>query len=162
MNSVRSITQNGTFWFAPNLLLQKFSAPSFTATTKIESQLILDGERCGLVIMGTEWAYIALVKSNDSLYICTYEGLYERCDKALKKTGFVVAITNTSYLRVSADTEGLCQFSYSNDSNHFENLGTPFKAKKGKWIGAKVGLFCVNPNITESNGYATFNWFRFE
>ncbi len=162
LNAVSSISQNGIFWFVPNLLLQKFPSPSFTVTTQIESHLKLDGVRSGLVIMGNEWAYIALVKSNDSLYLQTYEGKYERCDEAISMTGSIPAISNSYFFRVSVDTTGLCQFSYSIDNNNFKNIGTPFHAKEGKWIGAKVGLFCVNPNITESKAYATFDWFRFE
>ncbi len=160
LNSVKSITQNGNFWFVPNLLLQKFPAPSFTVTTKVESHIFLNGERCGLVIMGTEWAYIAFVKSNDSLFIRTCEGKYERCDEATRLTGSEPANSETCFFRVAVDTSGQCLISYSNDAINFRQLGDPFQAKKGKWIGAKVGLFCVNPNIKESEGYAIFDWFR--
>jgi len=160
--AVKSITQKGNFWFVPNLLLQKFPAPAFTATTQVESSVNLEGERCGLVIMGTEWAYIALVNSNNSLLIRTYRGTYERCNDVTEITGSVAALSNTCYLRVIVDTAGRCLFSYSFDNLVFRDLGDPFMAKKGKWIGAKVGLFCVNPNISESKSYATFDWFRFE
>jgi hypothetical protein len=30
------------------------------------------------------------------------------------------------------------------------------------WIGAKVGLFCVNPNMAGPGGYADFDAVRFE
>jgi hypothetical protein len=36
------------------------------------------------------------------------------------------------------------------------------KATPGVWIGAKVGLFSVNPNIEASDGYTDFDWFRLE
>jgi hypothetical protein len=41
-------------------------------------------------------------------------------------------------------------------------LGNNFKAKKSMWIGAKVGLFCINPNMRVSNGYADFDWLKME
>ena len=131
-------------------------------TTKIESHIFLNGERCGLVIMGTEWAYIAFVKNNDSLFIRTCEGKYERCDEATRLTGSVPADSDACFFRVTADTSGQCLFSYSHDNIKFSQLGDPFKAKKGKWIGAKAGLFCVNPNMKESEGYAIYDWFRVE
>ena len=38
-------------------------------------------------------------------------------------------------------------------------MGEPFTARQGKWIGAKVGVFCVTPN--EGNrGWADVDWFR--
>jgi len=52
--------------------------------------------------------------------------------------------------------------SYSFDDSRFINLRDPFTTKKGRWIGAIVGLFCTNPNINESKSYATFDWFRVE
>ena len=42
----------------------------------------------------------------------------------------------------------------------YVNIGKPFTAVKGTWIGAKVGLFNINPNIKESKGYSDFDWFR--
>ena len=40
--------------------------------------------------------------------------------------------------------KAICQFSYSEDGINFYQLGKPFKAQPGKWIGAKVGVFCVS------------------
>jgi len=34
-------------------------------------------------------------------------------------------------------------------------------ATAGTLIGAKVGLFHVNPNISENSGFYDFNWFHF-
>ena len=44
----------------------------------------------------------------------------------------------------------------------YKTIDKEFAAKPGTWIGAKVGLFNINPNITESKGYADFDWFRYE
>jgi hypothetical protein len=37
-----------------------------------------------------------------------------------------------------------------------------FKSVPGLWIGAKVGIFTINPNLRESDGFAEFDWFRVE
>jgi beta-xylosidase len=52
--SVRNPTQSGNLWRVPNLLLQKFPAPSFTVYTQIIFKPELIGEKAGLVIMGKE------------------------------------------------------------------------------------------------------------
>jgi len=39
-------------------------------------------------------------------------------------------------------------------------VGNPFAARKGKWIGAKVGIFAIRKGKTNENGYADFDWFK--
>ena len=54
----------------------------------------------------------------------------------------------------------MLNFSYSVDGRSFQPIGERVQATAGMWIGAKVGVFSVNPNIAESGGYADFDWFR--
>ena len=68
--------------------------------------------------------------------------------------------TNSCSLRVDVKQEGICTFFYSLDGKEFLPIGKSFAAKPGVWIGAKVGLFCINPNINKSKGYADFDWFK--
>ncbi|MBS1661021.1 MAG: hypothetical protein JST68_08225 [Bacteroidetes bacterium] len=35
-------------------------------------------------------------------------------------------------------------------------------AEPGKWIGAKVGLFCTRSSPTNDSGHAEVDWFRIE
>ena len=55
-----------------------------------------------------------------------------------------------------------CTFSYSTDGKTFKQIGESFAAKKGKWIGAKVGIFALRKGKTYETGYADFDWFRLE
>jgi hypothetical protein len=66
-----------------------------------------------------------------------------------------------AYFRVTVEEGGICTFSYSFDNIEYTPIGSKFQSQPGKWIGAKVGLFCINPNIRLSKGYARFDWFRF-
>jgi len=65
-------------------------------------------------------------------------------------------------MRVHVDEKNICTFSYSFNGKNFKAIGKEFTAAPGVWIGAKVGLFNMNPNITESKGHADFEWFRVE
>ncbi len=162
LHAVKNMTQQGNLWFVPNLLLQKFSAPSFTATSKVTASLNLAGEKCGLVVMGEEWAYIGMLKTENGLELGMYTGSYfEGYDKT-QKAESVPINQNTCYLRVTVADGAICTFSYSLDGATYHPLGTTFQAKKGRWIGAKVGLFCINPNIHDSKGFADFDWIRVE
>ena len=44
----------------------------------------------------------------------------------------------------------------------FTAVGEPFAARKGKRIGARVGLFAVRTGRARETGYADVDWFRFE
>ena len=55
-----------------------------------------------------------------------------------------------------------CTFSYSLDGEKFFPFGNPFTAWEGKWIGAKVGIFCQRPQVLNDSGYADFDWVRIQ
>lgn len=160
--SVKNHTQNGNFWFVPNLLLQKFMAPEFTATTRIAVSPDLINEKSGLVIMGEEWAYLAITHTPDGLELGMHTGSYFQGSDQTRKIDSIAINNQVCYLRVEVDKNATCFFSYSLDGENYQKIGQAFTAKKGRWIGAKVGLFSINPNINESKGYADFDWFRIE
>ena len=160
--AVKNLTQNGNLWFVPNLLLQKFPAPSFTATTKITFNPDLINEESGLVVMGKEWAFIALTKTENGLQLGMYTGTYF---EGYDKTEMIESVdikTNSCYLKVEVNTDAVCSFSYSLTGEDYKPIGKNFTATKGTWIGAKVGIFNLNPNIIDSKGYTDFDWFRIE
>ncbi|WP_372755075.1 glycoside hydrolase 43 family protein [Labilibaculum sp.] len=162
LNAVQNLTQQGNLWHAPNLLLQKFPAPEFTVTTKIEFHGDLTGDQCGLLVMGRKWAYVALVKNEKGVNIAMYEGSNSRCESKTREMESIPVGTESAYLRVNVGANGVCKFEYSLDNKIFMSIGSEYIANTGQWIGAKVGLFCMNPNMTESKGYANVDWFRVE
>lgn len=149
-------------WDVPNLLLQKFSAPEFTVTTKLTFTPRTDDEETGLVVMGLDYAYVSLKKKSEGLFVS--QTVAKDAESGAKgKEGAGVALKgNTFYLRVKVSKDAICTFSYSNDGTTFSPVGEPFPARKGKWIGAKVGLFAVRTGKTRETGYADFDWFRVE
>ena len=69
--------------------------------------------------------------------------------------------TNMAYFKIEVEApDGICQFSYSEDGKRFKKIGKPFKAKPGKWIGAKVGLFSISSQEATRGGYADIDWFN--
>ena len=147
----------------PNVLLQKFPAPDFTATTKIKLTANWDGKQAGLVIMGSDYASVYITKKNQRGYVAQAV-----CVNALQKGKEQVIEeqllqTDAVFLQVLVSSpDGRCRFSYSVDGNRFVPIGNEFKAKPGRWIGAKVGLFVVSQMDAETGGYADFDWFRIE
>ncbi|RPI02628.1 MAG: hypothetical protein EHM64_13650 [Ignavibacteriae bacterium] len=66
------------------------------------------------------------------------------------------------FLRVHVETDAVCRWSYSIDGKDFISVGTTFTARKGLWIGAKIGLFAVSPEKENSSGRADYDWFKVE
>ena len=57
---------------------------------------------------------------------------------------------------------GVCHFAFSEDGQSFTTIVKTFTAKPGRWVGAKIGLFCTRTNITNDAGFADIDWIRFD
>lgn len=160
------------FWEVPNLLLQKFPAEEFTATTKLKVSAKDDGQMSGLIVMGWDYAYLGVEKSGEG-FILKYVQCKDAEQKTPEKTSVVGILDKCRtfeaglypnyeidiYLRVKVESGGKCSFYYSADGKRFHNVGDTFIARQGKWIGAKVGLFSVAPYGKE-RGWVDADWFR--
>lgn len=153
-------------WDVPNLLLQKFPTEDFTVTTKVSfaPSSKYTGERAGLVVMGADYAVLAIENRADGLILV--QNVCRKADKKGKEeeNASVKLSDNTLFLRVKvkkdSEKEAICSFSYSVDGKKFISLGENFTAKPGKWIGAKVGLFITRPKAVNDGGWVDIDWFR--
>ena len=158
-----SIPENAeNLWSVPNLLLQKFPAPAFVVTTRFNFSSLEQKEQAGLIVMGTDYSYIALERTPSGTRIKRVV-----CTDAPSSAREVVQASASlegkeAFLRVSVDASAICRFSFSHDQKVFEPLGEAFVAKPGRWIGAKVGLFAVAQGRGGRSGFAEFDWFRVE
>lgn len=161
LNSIQLPYDAVNLWSVPNLLLQKLPGPSFTVTTKIDATNLMANEEAGLVVMGMDYSYLAVVRTEEGYRlertVCkdAPKGNEETNDSGVNINGGSVI------LRVKIDADAMCTFSFSGDGRQFTDLGEPFKAREGRWIGAKVGLFAASFNEATQRGYADFDWFRF-
>jgi len=64
------------------------------------------------------------------------------------------------YLRVKITEDATCSFSYSTDGKKYTVLPETFKARQGKWIGAKTGLFIMNAKEKTQRSWVDADWFR--
>ncbi len=143
-----------------NLLLQKFPAEEFTATTKMTFNSRFDEEQTGLVVMGLDYSYLKVKHSNGALYIS--QVICKNADKkGLESEGNSIKLTNkTFYLQVKVRPGGLCNFFYSEDGEKFNAIGTEFKSREGKWIGAKIGFLALRNGVINDAGNVLIDWFK--
>ncbi|REA60901.1 glycoside hydrolase [Dyadobacter luteus] len=152
-------------WSVPNVLMQKFPAEEFTATTKLsfKPNAKLVNERTGLVVMGQSYAGLVLKSEKDGIALVSVVCKKAINDKLEKETTLGKFKSGEDvYLRVKIEKKGLARFSYSRDGKQFEQVGEAFQTEPGKWIGAKVGIFCTRDTQINDSGYADFDWFRIE
>jgi beta-xylosidase len=149
-----------SLWLVPNILAQKLPAPEFTISTKLDANNLKPGERAGLVMMGMDYA---------SMYISRSAGGFilklAVCRNAHQ--GYSEIITNETklsegqiFLKGNFNRQGECHFTFSRDNQNFIKIGEQFKAREGKWIGAKIGIFVLSDRETGFKGYADIDWFR--
>jgi len=152
-------------WNIPNLLLQKFPAPSFIVTLKVNLQHLMEDDQVGLIIMGLTYKgimvkkcqdkYIPLDKRSNEYQLSLIDGdsssptdreILHECDE----------ISDTIYFRVIVTENARCDFEYSiNGINFIKTKG--FLASKGLWIGAKFGLTVLNFKQA-TQGYVDIDW----
>ena len=147
-------------WAVPNLLLQKLPAPDFLVTTLVDASHLVAGERTGLLMMGRDYSYIAVVKTATGVRV-----VHVICHDAPKgtvekETTLAEFKSKTVFLRVQIFGEAICNFSYSLDGRRFHSADDIFVAQPGIWIGAKVGVFALGPREASTRGHADYDWFR--
>lgn len=149
-------------WNTPSIIGQKFPADEFMATVKLDFTPKHNHEKFGLVIFGSDYAFIGLQKKDDKINFIYIECL--QADKGKSENETVIQQVNNKniYLRVNVSAGGICQFAFSNDGNIFTLIEKTFTAKPGRWVGAKLGMFYLRYNITNDAGYADVDWLRIE
>ena len=110
-------------WDAGNLLVQKFPAPDFTATTKMTFMPKGESRRAGLVVMGQDYACLSMSQTPNGFslaQITCKKAVDGQPEKIIEETPLP---NDTVYLRVTVTApEGICRFSYSLDG---KNISRP-------------------------------------
>jgi hypothetical protein len=149
-------------WDAGSMVMQKLPAERFSVTTLVDQHL-KTGEKTGLLIMGLRYSYIGIHRTDTGLIVsqrqCTN---VEGGGAETIIPGSAIKVPDAPvYLRVAVSPGGKCNFSYSLDGKKYHPVGITFTSDEGKWIGAKVGLFCHRPyENSGEQGYADFEWFN--
>lgn len=144
----------GNLYAAPYLLMQKFPALEFIATTELAAPNVAAGEtaaaQAGLIVFGFDYAWIG-VRNGQLVQVTTL-----KASETPKVTEHVLMpkVSGNVQLRVTVAAGGKSQFSYSLDGKTFTPAGDVFTAREARWVGAKVGVFAAG-----EKGHADFTDF---
>jgi len=160
-------------WDAPNLLLQKLSAPQFTATAKVRFAAKENGQCGGLVMMGMDYEALFLECCDDHFQLKRVS--CKDADKGGQESVAYIATFNPTerdtilyspalyldiYLRVTVQN-GKCRWAYSTDGRRYHKINGDFTLRQGKWIGAKIGFAATCRNRKANRGWLDVDWIRF-
>lgn len=148
-----------TLYDIPQIVSQKFPAPSFTATTMLEFKPESEHDCAGFIVTGRQYAALKVKHTDNGLTIYKLSG--NQSDSETIECEIIVDQHDVTelYLRVEVKEGAKCQFSYSADGKTFKKIGNLFSATPGQWIGSQVGMFCMNESPSTSPGYTDFYWF---
>jgi beta-xylosidase len=144
-------TQN--LWNAPNLYMQKIPADSFVFRVQLHFKPNQVGEKTGLILFGLDYAYLGLEKTATGNQL-----IFVRClgaEKNGKEQKQIIAerVSGSIYLNLTVKAGAIASFAYSTDGKLYTIAGEKFVAKPGKWVGAKMGVFCSGERTTNDAGF---------
>ncbi len=143
---------------APNLLLQKWIAPEFSAVTELSVDSISEGDLAGMVSLGVDYGVVALKRRDGDNVIVSITGTQNfknekaysqdeitelaRLDKAVKKVFFRNRVEALPMVEKNV-TRNKIYLDYSVDGINYTNAAA-YEATAGRWVGVKHGIFCCN------------------
>jgi beta-xylosidase len=162
LNAVAMPPDATNLWLVPNLLLQKLPAEQFTVTAMLDASRLSIGGQTGLIIMGMDYSYLGVKQTAAGCRLAKVVCHNANSGGRDVEEASADALGGLLYLRAQVNPGAACDFAYSFDGRQFTSIGRTFRARAGRWIGAKVGLFCVCQPAAPPSGSADFDWFRFE
>jgi beta-xylosidase len=149
-------------WECSNVLTQKLVCPEFEAECRLDAGALQNGERAGLVMMGGEYAFLAVQKSGDRIDI-VYGISQEENGKKTEETVTVAkdldeaAVSSVTFsLTLMAGPRVNMYYQLGNGAKTEVAQAASFLPSDHTWVGAKLGLFAVGE--TASGGYADFDY----
>ena len=160
-------------WEVPNLWLMKFPSEEFIFTTKvaINAKEASNGVSMGVIVMGWDYCRLGLTLDGDNfqlqLVTChdaeqgegeTVSNIATLPADKIYSAGLLSNINKEIYFRIAVGKDAMCRFSYSLDGDNYFEVGDTFKARAGKWIGAKIGYYAIMPADAANRGWIDVQW----
>ena len=147
-------------WPVASLLLQKPSAEAFQVTTEMTFAPERPGERAGLLVFGTDYAWIGVEHTPAGRAVVVKTCLGAREGGEERVFAALPAPDGPVHLRVEWLPGGFCRFGVSFDGRDFTTFEPVFTARPGRWVGAKIGVFAAADAGHSNTSVADFAWFR--
>lgn len=152
--------ENQNLLTVPQVLSQKFPAEEFDVTAKLMLADMQDGDITGLVATGNDYATIRIKKYNGKLLLSYAERPKAAEDGQINEKEIIELNAGPVYLRLSVKAGAICDFYYSLDGGTFIQVGSDFQAKRLRWVGSGIGVYCIGNDKDEIGGSVDIDWVR--
>ena len=152
-----------TLWACPQVLSQKIAALSFTATVALDAGGLAVGERAGLVLLGGQYAALALERTEAGWQLCLIEsedapeGKREHV-RVLRPMAARAELRVT--LRQTGYAEGAADLAFLGEDGAWQTVLHGYVPDRHTWVGVRVGLFAMPVDGGAHGGQAVFGGFR--
>jgi beta-xylosidase len=150
-------------WNVAQVVTQRFPAEEFKVTAKLHLTGLMDGDITGIAATGSNYATLR-IKQHESKRSVSY-----MVRNFANEGGMIEVVkerdlkANIVYLRMEITREAVCSFSFSNDGESFERMGSGFEAQELRWVGAGIGLYSISEYDRSAGlGYTDIEWVRFD
>jgi len=146
-------------WVAPHVLTQRVLGPTSVVTTSVASH---GAARAGLVVMGRDYTSLELVSRDGAVRVVRRSCVdADEGNREETEVAGPLAPDGRAHFRVRIAEGESWVFSYSlDDGVTWVDLGAPFAARKGIWVGARVGVFALAAADVPARGHADVDFFR--
>lgn len=149
----------------PNLLLQKWIAPEFTAVTELAADTVGEGDIAGMVSLGVDYGAVALKRENGVLSMVAISGSQTFKNEKAYSQDKVVELVRLDKLSGGSASDSrkvffrnrvellpeleknvarnMIYLDYSVDGVNYDNV-LAYEATAGRWVGVKNGIFCCH------------------
>lgn len=158
-NPMPQPAEKRSFYWLPNLLLQKFPAWQFSAQTSLKLNASSVGDSGGLVVYGERYAALMLVKQAEDFQLLWVTGWMSDAGVVHENRQIIAKGDAACEMKVCVSHGGICQFSWRQQNGDWQRVPQTFAAGKGKWVGAKVGLVALSLEDAVSHGSCSFDTF---
>jgi beta-xylosidase len=127
------------------VLCQQLPGRPSTWTARVTLQGEAPGTRCGLALLGREYAWVGLVRTPTGIDVALRRSAGITEDSLAQSPAPGDAVD----LRLAIDADGTATFFWRAadraDTEAWHDLSSAWSAVEGHWIGAEVGLFAAAP-----------------
>lgn len=152
-------------WQCPQALTQKVSCAAFAVTVTLDAAGLKPGEQAGLGLIGGQYAYLSVRRSNEGLSLCyvTSDGKEHQETVQVAVPLAAPQVTLRVTLLPTGYAEGQGSFAFSVDGKAFTPIGQPHVPSRHTWVGVRLALFAMPMDGQPGQGgYADFGAFAVE
>ncbi len=165
-----AVKKAGVYGDIPNLILQKWPTPEFVCETRLDLSGLAVGDEAGMISMGMSYGLVTFVRRDNDIRVLSvhgkqfFDGIFvDHTEEDIKEIALLPGDTKEVAIRYVVEQVGeqdigengilfpkeKVSILYGTNSGA-DTLAMEMIAVPGRWVGVKLGFFCVSENDSSS------------